>query len=143
MLRNESEAAVNDLVVAMKDVADGHEEAAALLGDDPAAALLRRRVAGLRAAIAELEELIRRRGDLPREPDADAEAARHLMSRLRASLAADERAALLDERAAAEERLAAQAAEPQAGEPVPPLQEAVAAIRREALAARARIAGSG
>jgi uncharacterized protein (TIGR02284 family) len=106
MLRNELQIALNDLIVACLEAADGHEAAAEILGDDPLAEALRDLAGARRELAGQLGERLRTLGDLPREPDADLETVRELAARVMAALSADHRQVLLDERSAAEAHLA-------------------------------------
>lgn len=102
MLRDERQAALNDVIVACKEAADGYDDAATLIGDPTLAARFSDYGRQRREAAAELEDHIRRLGDLPRTPDADSETIERLVTHLKAALSSDERAALLREREDAE-----------------------------------------
>lgn len=106
MLRDERQAALNEVIQASLEAAHAHEQGAVLLEDrDPAAAL--RALAAQRTRAAEqLGEHLRRLGDLPKEPDADLETARGLLSRLRVALSGDPRDPILQHARHAEEHLA-------------------------------------
>lgn len=105
MWRSDSEVALNDLLEAVRESADLYADDAEVLGQGPLRALFDE-LAGRRDRFAgELAELVRRHGDLPSAPDADAETFHRLGNRLRAALSADERRALLEDRIAAEEAL--------------------------------------
>jgi hypothetical protein len=108
VLLSELQIALNDVVVACLEAADGHEAAAGMLEeDDRLAGRLRDLARARREAADELGEVIRALGDLPPAPDADLEAARELASLVKAALSPDQRQTLLEERAAAEARLEA------------------------------------
>ncbi|WP_162913280.1 PA2169 family four-helix-bundle protein [Rhodospirillaceae bacterium SYSU D60014] len=98
MLRDERQIALNDVIVACKDAADGYDDAADASGEPELAALFRTYGRRRREVAAELETHIRDLGDLPRNPDADAETIERLFTQLKAILSADERATLLEER---------------------------------------------
>lgn len=102
MLRDERQVALNDVIVACKEAADGYDDAATLIGDPTLAARFSDYGRQRREAAAELEDHIRRLGDLPRTPDADSETIERLVTHLKAALSSDERAALLREREDAE-----------------------------------------
>ena len=105
MLRDERQAALNDLLVAIEDAADGHEDAATQCGDAAVAAQLRALAAERAGMAREVEDTVRRLGDLPRQADRDLESARRLITRVVTALSGDERRALLDQRAEAEREL--------------------------------------
>ena len=105
MLRSELQVALNDVVVACLEAADGHERAADFELDPELADLLHALTEERRSLAEALGERLRDVGDLPRAPDSDLEAVRGVVSRLKAALSADERQALLEERAAAEANL--------------------------------------
>jgi uncharacterized protein (TIGR02284 family) len=107
MLLSELQTALNDVVVACLEAADGHEAAAGMLSDDRLAAMLRELAHARREAAAELGAVIRGLGDLPPAPDADLAVARELATRVKAALSPDERPTVLQERAAAEAHLEA------------------------------------
>jgi hypothetical protein len=108
VLLSELQIALNDVVVACLEAADGHEAAAGMLEEeDRLAGRLRDLAQARRQAADELGDAIRRLGDLPPAPDADLEAARELASLVKAALSPDQRQTLMQERAAAEARLEA------------------------------------
>jgi uncharacterized protein (TIGR02284 family) len=102
VLLSELQTTLNDLVVACLETADGHEAAAGMLDNDRLAGMLRDLARTRGEAAAELGDIIRELGDLPRAPDADLQTARELGTRVKAALSADERQTLMQERAAAE-----------------------------------------
>lgn len=144
MLLTEQQIALNDLVVACLEAADGHDAAADILGADPLVDMLRGLAAARRGSAAQLGEQLRALGDLPREPDSDLETFRELAARLKAALAADQRRVLLDERMVAEAHLAdtAEVALAQA-ELSPETRALVQQIRAAARAAADRLASLG
>jgi hypothetical protein len=105
LLLSELQTALNDVVVACLEAADGHAAAAGMLAQDPAAELLAGLAEARRLAAARLGEIVRALGHLPPAPDADLEAARELATRVKTALAPDQRQTLLAERAAAEEHV--------------------------------------
>jgi len=107
LLLSELQTALNDVVVACLETADGHEAAADILDADPLALTLRDRARARRQAADELGEVIRELGELPPAPDADLETVRELATRVKAALSPDERATLMQERAEAEAHLEA------------------------------------
>ena len=104
MLRSELQSALNDVVVACDEAADGHEHAAAFLEaqDGEAVRLLRALAEQRRAAATELGDQLRALGDLPKAPDTEFETIHDLIARVKAALSADERQAVLEDRAQAE-----------------------------------------
>jgi uncharacterized protein (TIGR02284 family) len=107
LLLSELQTALNDVVVACLEAVDGHEAAAGMLADDHLAGMLHDLARARRAAADELGEVVRALGDLPPAPDADLEVARELATRVKAALSPDQRLTVMQERAAAEARLAA------------------------------------
>jgi uncharacterized protein (TIGR02284 family) len=105
MLRSELQVALNDVVVACLEAADGHERSADFELDPQLADLLRVLTEERRSLAEALGERLKATGDLPRAPDSDLEAVRGVVSRFKAALSADERRALLEERAVAEANL--------------------------------------
>jgi uncharacterized protein (TIGR02284 family) len=104
MLRNELQTAINDVVVACEEAADGHEHAAEFLEqqDGEPVRLLRALAEQRRAAATEIGDQLRELGDLPKAPDTEAETVHDLIARIKAALSADERQAVLEDRAQAE-----------------------------------------
>lgn len=102
MLRDERLVALNDVIVACKDAANGYDDAAGLAEDSTLAALFRDFGERRRQAATELDGHVRRLGDLPRGPDADAETVERLVTHMKAAFSTDERATLLQEREDAE-----------------------------------------
>jgi uncharacterized protein (TIGR02284 family) len=109
LLRNELQTALQDVEVALLEVADGYDGAADILADSPLAPTLRELADERRAAAARLGEAIRELDDLPAEPDADLETVRELATRVKAALTGDQRHTVLHERKAAEAHLQATA----------------------------------
>jgi hypothetical protein len=141
LLRNELQTALQDVEVACLEVADGHEAAAEMLGDDPLAAVLREIAGARRRAAERLGEYIRQQGDLPAEPDADLETARDLATRVMAALSGDQHHALAAERAGAEAHLATLARVALDQPDLSPAAKALLEqIRDAALAAQQRLA---
>jgi hypothetical protein len=105
MLRDDRQTALSDAIEACLHAAHVHEGDADLLGDDAAGA---RQLAARRREDAEiLAAHLRRLGDLPKEPDPEYEVAADIVTRIKASLAEDERALALARSQKAEDALAA------------------------------------
>jgi Domain of unknown function (DUF2383) len=107
MLRTELQVALNDVIVACQEAADGHETAADVIPDAGLAARLKAFVTERREAAERLGEHLRELGDLPRVPDSDLEALRDLVSRFKSALSPEEWRSLLDDRIQAEQHLVA------------------------------------
>lgn len=144
VLLSELQAALNDVVVACLETADGHQSAAGIVADGAAAELLAGLAEARRLTAARLGEIVRQLGDLPPAPDVDFETVRGLATRVKAALAPDQRQILLAERAAAEEHLESCIAQALAQGDLPegaraPLREVLADSRqaRERLASAA------
>lgn len=105
MLRDERQAALDEVIVACKTLADHYEEAAGLAEHSALADLFRELAGGRGRQAGELEAHLRRLGELPREPDADRETVESLLSRARSALAEDRDRELIEEREAAEREL--------------------------------------
>jgi len=141
MLRNELQIAINDVVVACAQAADGHEHAAASLEEHDAEAvrLLGALAEQRRAAAAEIGEELRALGDLPAAPDTERETVHELVAHLKAALSADERRALLEDRAQAEAAIE-QAADAALRMPVPDrCRELLTQLHEQAGLARQRL----
>lgn len=104
IFREQREVCLNAVIEAAVEAADHYEEEAERVGDERIARLfadLGRR----RWAMSEtLGDHIRKLGDLPREPDRDAELVHEVASRIRAATE-DRRRVLLEERIEAEDDL--------------------------------------
>lgn len=105
MLRTELQTAMNDVIVACEDVADGHENAAEFIEDEAIARTLLDIAAVRCTAAEELAEHLRELGDLPKAPDSDYETVRDALARFKAALSPDERETIIGERLAAEQAL--------------------------------------
>jgi Domain of unknown function (DUF2383) len=107
LLRTELQVALNDVIVACQEGADGHETAADVIPDDELAARLRAFARERREAAERLGEHLRALGDLPTVPDSDLEALRDLISRFKSALSPEEWRSLLDDRIQAEQHVVA------------------------------------
>ena len=106
MLRDHRQVALNLVVEALLEAAHVHEQGAELLDDQDLAAALRALAEQRRRVALELEEHVRRLGDLPSEPDADLQAAKDLLARLQIAIAGDQRDQVVQRSRHAEEHLA-------------------------------------
>jgi uncharacterized protein (TIGR02284 family) len=106
MLRDDRLVAINLVVEALLEAAHVHERGADLLDDQDLEAALRALAEQRRRMALELEEHVRRLGDLPSEPDADLQAAKDLFARLQVALAGDQRDQVVQRCRHAEEHLA-------------------------------------
>jgi uncharacterized protein (TIGR02284 family) len=97
MLRSRAETALDDVLEACKEAADHYGLTASARGAGELVPLFQALQQEHAALAAALEKEIRRRGNLPSEPDADREAVEHLFTRVRAALSHDEQKVLLDE----------------------------------------------
>ena len=98
MLISDKQIAMNDVIVKCRELADYYREAAEVLEDTKLSNLFRELSRQHKFAAEDLEKRIREKGELPKAPDADREAVELVLSRLKATLSEDERAALLEER---------------------------------------------
>lgn len=141
ILRTDAELALDDVTESCKAAAD-HYRSAAPLAPPPLAEefgeLGRRHGEWGRR----LEEEVRRMGNLPSAPDADREAVDHFLTRVKAALSRDERAALLERAAEVEAEVAARA-EAALREEVPPsARELLRAIAEGAGSTRERLSAA-
>lgn len=142
MLRSDWEVALDEVIVACEEAADGHADGArhpSAEGEIGAflAGLARQR----RQQAAALEERLRSLGKLPRTPDRDSETFRHLIERVREAVAQDSAHVLLEERARDEARLLERVEAALAREDLPPgTVELLRPLREAAAAARQRLA---
>jgi uncharacterized protein (TIGR02284 family) len=106
MLRDEAVVAVDEVVLGCREAARAYQDAASMV-DDPALKECFGALADERAAMAgELEEHIRRMGDLPSEPDPDRGLVAKALRHIKAALTSDEQLTLLRDREHGEDRLA-------------------------------------
>lgn len=106
MMRDDLQVALNDVVVALQDAADGHEQARVQLGDRPEATKLAGLIEAHGREAETIGEHLRALGDRPREADPEYETVLGLFSQIKASLAPDEVQSLLEDRSEAEARIA-------------------------------------
>lgn len=106
ILREQREIHLNAVIEAATEAADHYEEEAERVGDERIAGLFAELGRRRRDMSETLSEHIRRLGDLPHEPDVEAEFIHEVASRIRAATE-DPRLALLEERIEAEEDLEA------------------------------------
>ena len=106
MLLDEKQAMLNDLLVAYRESSDHYADAGGQLEDDALGETFAGIAASREALIERLCELVREAGGLPREPHADREHARQLLTRLKGVLGGDRRRVVLEERIADEKRIA-------------------------------------
>lgn len=105
MLLDERHVALNDIIVLCKEAADQYLDAAELVDDAQLSALFRRLADQREQTAAELSRHIIELGALPRVPDTDKETLERLVLRMKATLSADERLALITERVQAEDEI--------------------------------------
>lgn len=106
MLLDKRHVALNDIVVLCKEAADQYLDAAELVDDAQLSALFRRLADQREQTAVELSRHIIELGALPRVPDTDKETLERLVLRMKATLSADERLALIMERVQAEDEIA-------------------------------------
>ncbi len=106
MLLDERHVALNDIIVLCKEAADQYLDAAELVDNAELSALFRRLADQREQTAAELSRHIIELGALPRVPDTDKETLERLVLRMKATLSADERLALIVERMQAEDEIA-------------------------------------
>lgn len=142
VLRTELQTALNDVIVACEDVADGYENAASMVEDEAIAQAFLDIARARHAAAEELGEHLRELGDLPRAPDSDYETVRDALARFKVALSPDEWEALIEERRAAEtgleEALATALERPDLPERT---REVLLRIQNEVRAAKEQLAG--
>jgi uncharacterized protein (TIGR02284 family) len=104
ILREQRAIRLNEVIEAATEAADHYEEEATRVGDDRIARLFANLARRRREMSETLSKHIRRLGDLPFEPDVEAELIHEMASKLRA-MAEDSRLVLLEERIEAEAEL--------------------------------------
>lgn len=119
LLRDERQAALNRVESACLENADGYAAAAQRVRDAALGVLFGEAQQQHQRLAAELAPHIRALGDLPRQPDPDRETFGQMVDGLKAFLAADSDAELLEQRLAAETELE-QAVQAALDEPLPP-----------------------
>lgn len=143
MLRSDAELALDEVTEICKAVADHYRSVRAAAHTPELAAVFVSLEEQRRRYVAVLEEETRRLGNLPGAPDRDREALEHLVVRLRAAFAEDERIPLLASCEKMEDHLA-HALRQALGQPIPEnlrrllrqLEQSVSEARRSLAAAR-------
>ncbi|HEM45963.1 MAG TPA: hypothetical protein ENO23_02855 [Alphaproteobacteria bacterium] len=98
ILRDDSQAALDDVIVECETVAERYRDSAQRIDDEQWARLFAVRGAQLERLAEQLGADLRALDDLPSDPDPEREALHGLAERLRAVLAGGERAAVLSAR---------------------------------------------
>ena len=131
MLRSDAEIALDESAHAAAEAARVWEDAAQR-SQEPARGRLLAGAASRNRIAAELAQAARSVGWLPRAPDPDAETVRAIAQDLHANLSADERLVLAEERAHADEEVAARLRELLALDGLPePVRQAAERARAE------------
>lgn len=104
LFREQREICLNAVIEAAVEAADHYEEEAERVGEERIGRLFADLGCRRRAMSETLGDHIRRLGDLPREPDRDAELVHEVASRIRTATE-DRRRVLLEERVEAEDDL--------------------------------------
>ena len=143
MLRNERQIALNEVVVASKTAADIYEACAERVHEPDFAANLRETAAERRAALPDLESWLRSTGDLPREPDEDAETARELVTSIKSAFSLDERRPVVEDCEEAEQALEQAIAAALRLDFEKPVRRSLKQIHEQARAGRKRLQGAG
>lgn len=142
ILRDDRQAALNQLAMACQNAADHYRDVAELL-DDPGLERLFQELAGERQQAADaLAGQLRRLGDLPQAPDGDWEAVDGLLTRVKTLLAEDRRRALLEEQERREAELAERVEAALDLELPAAARAALEALRRQVTATRSRLAAA-
>lgn len=106
MLLDPRHVALNDIIILCKEAADHYLDAAERVDDAQLSALFRRLADQREQTATELSRHIIELGALPRVPDTDRETLERLVLRMKATLSADERLALIEEHTQAESEIA-------------------------------------
>lgn len=107
LLRTDQQVALNTALVAIETSADHYHAAAEHLQDSAVSEALRQ-IGDERNSLSEgFKTAIRNSGDLPPEPDPDRESLEQLAQQIGAAIASDHTAKVLEQRLAAEQKLAA------------------------------------
>lgn len=139
MLRTESQVALQDLLEALRAAADMYADNAEVLAEGELAELCRALALRRGQQAQAVADELRRRGDLPGEPDADRETLQRLGHRLRTLVAGNERAVVVQDRLDAEAELAELAAQAAGLVTEPATQALLADIRRDSEQSRAAL----
>jgi len=145
MLRREWEADANDVLVKAAEAADLFEDAARRLPRE--AAILDVMAARRRRLAQGLDRALRAEGVLPKGVDPEHEEADRLLASVRSALSRDEETGLLNDRLAADRKLAASIAETLGDADLPPalkavLEAAAGEIDADRAALEARLGGA-
>lgn len=105
MFRDDRQVALGDLLVALQEAADGHEHVALYLGERGPGPFLDQLVQRDRDWARLIADHLRELGDRPREADTEYETVLEVMTDLKAALAEDDVASMLEDRALAEEKV--------------------------------------
>ena len=105
MLLDDKQAMLNDLLMTYRESSDHYTDASEQLDDAALGETFAEIAASREAPIERLCELVREAGGLPREPHAEREHARQLLTRLKGALGGDRRRVVLEERIADEKRI--------------------------------------
>ncbi len=97
MLIDESQVAINDVIIACEDTARHYREAVDLLEDDALKQLFLSLGKEHEVISEKLSEIIRDMGGLPKDVDVEREEVLMLWSRIKAALAEDKRITILNE----------------------------------------------
>jgi len=98
IIRNDRQLALNDLVVAIKELADHYQDSADFLDDEATSSHLEKFAKQHLLLTTRLERAIRAEDDLPSVPDLDRETGSFLFEHISASLSADETIEVVEQR---------------------------------------------
>ncbi len=139
MLLDDRNIALNDIIVLCEEIADEYLDAAELIGDPELSRMFRELAQQRERIAAELSQHILDLGALPRVPDTEKEMLERLVLRMKATLSADERLALIEERMQAETEIGRLVDHTLQANLPEPTRAVLYRLRDEAMDARARL----
>ncbi len=139
MLLDDTQVALNDLLVACQESIDHCTASLERTDDADVRAALERTIGTRREDVEVLTALVQETGALPRAANADREELHDLVEQFKTAMTADEKRLLLDERIADERRIEELAETALRQDPSPKARDGIAAVAQRTGEARARL----